>query len=174
MLQCASRWMVHQGNCLTTKPHGLSASIASKWPFANVYGERRKQVGANNLAVDEDWGIPGTVDIRGGGDGCENVPIVVMLLAQLAPGKPGAYYSSVVPPDRDTSDARLEWFRMALDAFGEHIAEEEGDVSFPYGIGCGLAGGDWTQYRSVIDAWSTKYTRHVTLWKCHDHRTRTR
>ena len=163
VLRCTSRWLVHQGNCWTTKPHGLSASIASKWPFANVYAERRNQAGTSNFAVAEDRGIPGTVEIRGDGGG--DSPIVVMLLAQLAPGKPGAYYKNVVGSDGDTDEARCKWFQEALNAFGEHIAEEEGDVSFPYGIGCGLAGGNWSQYQSMIGAWSTKYGRHVTLWK---------
>lgn len=52
--------IVQQLNCLCVKPHGLSATIASKWPWANHYNTRRQQ-GNMNLAVMEDRKRPGDI-----------------------------------------------------------------------------------------------------------------
>ena len=54
--------IVHQCNCLTVKAHGLSAQIARKYPWADVYRYRRRQ-GIRNLAIPADRKEPGTIQI---------------------------------------------------------------------------------------------------------------
>ena len=51
---------MHQCNCLAVKAHGLSAQIARKYPWADVYRYRRRQ-GLRNLAIPADQKEPGTI-----------------------------------------------------------------------------------------------------------------
>ena len=69
--------IVQQCNCLTVKPHGLSQSIAERYPWANLYATRRS-LGHRNLAIEADRGIPGTLQIMSN----EMDPDVICLLAQ--------------------------------------------------------------------------------------------
>ena len=55
--------IVHQCNCLAVKAHGLSAQIARKFPWVDVFRYRRRQ-GFRNLAVSEDRKEPGTIQIK--------------------------------------------------------------------------------------------------------------
>ena len=62
--------IVHQCNCLTVKALGLSAQIAKKYPWADVYRFRRSQGGSfwshyhrKNLAIPADRKEPGTIQI---------------------------------------------------------------------------------------------------------------
>ena len=64
-----------------SKAHGLSQSIAEKFPQANLYATRRP-LGTRNLAVEEDRGIPGTIKVFP-----SQTPVVICLLAQWDYGK---------------------------------------------------------------------------------------
>jgi hypothetical protein len=61
---------------------------------------------------------------------------VINIYGQLKPGKPS--------PGRDSAASRLEAFGRALNQIAE--MPELKSIGFPYGIGCGLAGGDWNKY----------------------------
>ena len=64
---------------------------------------------------------------------------VIGIMSQFYPGRAN--------DSDDTSDMRLKWFREGL----KQIAELElGTVAFPFGIGCGLAKGDWKAYEKII------------------------
>ena len=39
------------------------------------------------------------------------------------------------------------------------------NFAFPYKIGCGLAGGNWDHYLPMIEDFTVKYQKHVTLVK---------
>ena len=54
--------IIHQVNCLCVKPHGLSRKITGKYPWGDIDSTRRAE-GKTNLAVVEDRGIPGTIEI---------------------------------------------------------------------------------------------------------------
>jgi hypothetical protein len=71
--------IVQQGNCLTVKSHGFSKKISEKYPWADVYKQRRV-IPNRNLALPEDRGVPGTLKIMKSPQ--SNVPDVVCLLAQ--------------------------------------------------------------------------------------------
>ena len=51
--------------------------------------------------------------------------------------------------------ARERWFAAALDALTEAVRTDETyanlPISFPHGIGCGLAGGNWEHYLAMIE-----------------------
>lgn len=95
---------------------------------------------------------PGTIVLRGPE---ENVtgPIVVCLMAQLAPGKPGLWAREYkVNRDEDTKEKRLSYFKNCLVKL-IHVVESRKikTVAFPYLIGCGMAGGDWNVYLEEIN-----------------------
>ncbi len=139
--------IVQQLNCQTVRPHGLSQVIAHKYPYANVYAQRAPVSCGKNRAQDEDE--PGGVVISYPPEG-QKGPIVVGLLAQYAPGKPGRY----APLAMDDPRKRQTWFRTALFTAVD-ILEENGHspvtLHVPYTIGCGLAGGDWRVYCRIIE-----------------------
>jgi hypothetical protein len=54
---------------------------------------------------------------------------------------------------------RPGWFQQALDDLALKL-ESKKDITlyFPYGIGCGLAKGNWKTYRDIIETWSKENT----------------
>jgi len=65
---------------------------------------------------------------------------VINMYAQLYPGKPRS---------RDNKTQRLNAFRQCLKQIAE--IDELGSIAFPHRIGCGLAGGNWAEYKALID-----------------------
>ena len=55
-------YIVHQVDCLRVQSHGLSESISMKYPWADVYVQRRNIQG-RHLAIAKDRDIPGTIRI---------------------------------------------------------------------------------------------------------------
>ena len=112
--------------CLTTK------QMFKVFPHANVYK-------AGTPAR-----IPGTIRVLPPPDqhGHGRERGVVALFGQRHPG-------SRLDPDRqETKQMRERWFSQCL---GE-LARVPGlrSVAFPSQIGCGLAGGDWPTYESML------------------------
>lgn len=85
---------------------------------------------------------PGTIDVRGK---------VINLFGQVNPGHAGHY--------RDTEVDRLAYFKSCI----EELRKLDGSFAFPYKIGCGLAGGDWSSYEPMIRSLSR--THDVTIYK---------
>jgi hypothetical protein len=54
----------------------------------------------------------------------------------------------------DSRAARAEWFARSLEQLGRLGLES---VAFPHGVGCGLAGGDWTVYRAAIERFAVEH-----------------
>lgn len=150
LLTCDADMIVQQCNTVTRRSHGLSASIASRFAYADVYA-RRKGSTANTADMRDK---PGTVVLCEPPSG-QTGPIVACLMAQLAPGKPGAWCAPYnIAEDDDSASQREAYFRDALFALDLAIRESDGKiktVAFPHGIGCGLAGGNWQRYESMID-----------------------
>jgi hypothetical protein len=148
-------WMnipiVQQCNCLTVKPHGLSQSIAERYPWANLYATRRS-LGHRNLAIEADRGIPGTLQIMSNGID----PDVICFLAQWDYGRG----TRRIPIYADTPPQREKWFQECLQALGALTYET---LAFPYKIGCGLAGGQWTHYQPLIHDFAYQYHKHVYI-----------
>lgn len=154
--------VVQQCNCLTVSPHGLSASIAEKWPSCDVY-RLRKAVPRRNLAVESDRAVPGTAKLLK----ATNTLQVACLFGQWYPGRIGAPYQKVYPKHilTDSSDQRLKWFVSALEDLGKQLTSTRGHttVAFPHGIGCGLAGGEWKSYLSAIEEFAKQYQGRITV-----------
>ena len=142
VLTCGADIVVQQCNAVTKKSQGLSAQIAKRLPYADLYRHhpaRRDDVGRTILCN------PPKKDATN--------PIVACLVAQVAPGKPGVWCKEYkVDPSTDTPANRLQMFRSALFDLKSQLpdCEDVTTIAFPDHIGCGLAGGDWTKYLEEI------------------------
>lgn len=155
LLAAPQQVIVHQINCLCTRPHGLAESVATRFPYANVYGQRR-QVGYKNLAVEADRGTPGDIAVRQP-DAAKNEsgPIVVGLYGQYDYGKAGRSHRT--PAAQDSTQLREQWFVMSLEKLATYMTQNGlTSVAFPHGIGCGLAGGSWMVYKTALVSWAAK------------------
>ena len=86
---------------------------------------------------------------------------IINVFGQFCPGKPhrGQHppeYKGIRANDGvlDDEKQRLKWFQATLTQIAE-LPELE-SVAFPYQIGCGLAGGDWKQYRAALEEFAER------------------
>lgn len=136
-------------NALCVKPYGLSAAIAATFSWANPYAER-KAVKGRNLAVVGSRPVMGSCIVSRSIDPKDVV--VMSLVAQRDYGGPNFGRRCVPEICTDTYPERCAWFEGALDD-ALHKVEALGmtTLALPYGIGCGLAKGDWKDYRAMIE-----------------------
>lgn len=146
LLASGEKCIAQQCNCVTVKSHGLSAAIASKFPWADVYSMRSPK-SANTAAQPS---LPGTIAITASPDGETSV---IHMFAQWAPGKPGAYERCYKPgPCPDTPEHRRQWFAQCLNEIDKLKLPR---VAMPFRIGCGLAGGVWEMYLHMLNQATT-------------------
>jgi len=139
----AAQYIIHQCNCETRYCGGLAASIFRRYPYANVYTHR----------TSKGWyDVPGTISVKGG---TSQVRGVINLFGQR--------HSSLPNSSDDTYDMRLHWFTCAMKA----VATIPGitSVALPE-IGCGLAGGNWSDYFDLLCSWASKHSDiAVTIYR---------
>lgn len=140
ILLSKEKYIAHQCNATTNQAGGLAYYIFKQYPYANIYASRPhpyKPVGPN---------FPGNIAIFG--DGKES-RFVINMIAQYYPG------NSMMPTSLlDGISARETYFRKCLAAMAKINNIES--IAFPHKIGCGLAGGDWDEYLSMIQYFSAK------------------
>jgi O-acetyl-ADP-ribose deacetylase (regulator of RNase III) len=134
ILTATEQYIAQQCNCVSVKTHGLSREIARKFPYADLYARRK---GGKNIDK------PGTITVCG--DESKNERYVICMFSQYGISKPGSYGQKDVC---DSFQQRLKWFKKCLELISELRPQS---IAFPYKIGCGLAGGSWTQYKKCID-----------------------
>jgi len=100
---------------------GLAKSIFSKFPFADIYSIKHKRVPGHILSK------------------TEKKITIINLLGQNFPGKPRKY---------ETREQRLTWFKNGL---SEVKKIKPISMAIPFKIGCGLAGGKWMDYKTVLE-----------------------
>mmetsp|Transcript_24468 Transcript_24468/g.31960 ORF Transcript_24468/g.31960 Transcript_24468/m.31960 type:complete len:586 (+) Transcript_24468:53-1810(+) len=125
ILNCSAKYICHQTNCITKGARGLAKAIFEKYPTTNIYKSATKR-------------IPGEVIINDVGNGQQ---FVVHLFGQDNPGK---------SRNMKQKSQRLMWFQDCLEKLSCHVNLNPGTVAFPFNIGCGLAGGVWSEYLSAI------------------------
>ena len=145
----------HQVNCLTVKSHGLSAQIAKQYPWANVY-QSRISMNGRNLATTNTRGTPGKVKMFNK----TNYPSVACLHAQWDYGCTNRLRKRNIPPYNDTTENRESWFQQCLDELGFLRYQT---IAFPHKIGCGLAGGNWSNYLSMIKIFAYQYDKKIII-----------
>ena len=150
LLEAKTKYIVHQCNCLTNRAAHLAKSMFDAFPYADIYSCRSRSV---HWTESEDR--PGTIDIRGNG---EDQRYIINMFGQVFPGSPKF-------PDSksDGSLARQEYFKKCLEKMLE--IEDLESVGFPYKIGCGAAGGDWSKYEEMIRDFAEEKDVEVTIFK---------
>jgi len=131
LLESKCQYIAHQCNCCSTRSAGLATTVFKAFPWADVYSDRRQR--GNDAA------LFGSITIHGNPQ--LNQRQIINIYGQLHPGKPS--------PGRDSVTARLAAFRNALARIAQ--IPELTSIGFPYGIGCGLAGGDWNEYQRLLE-----------------------
>ncbi len=153
LINATEQYIVQQCCITAVKPHGLSATIARRFPSACPYARRRPISAKRNFAVHKDQPQPGTIIVLG------RRP-VISLFGQVEMGRPGAYNRGVDIPD--SSEDRIGYFKAGL---AEIAKLEPKSLAFPFRIGCGLAGGHWPTYQKVLEDFAAQMpTTRVVLY----------
>lgn len=115
------QYIAHQCNATHNRNFGLASKISKKFPFANIYCGK-------NAVKDRK---PGTIIVKNN---------VIAMIAQVNQGQPK---SGV-----ETKKSRELLFNKCLKQIS--AIKDIQEVAFPFGIGCGYAGGDWDSYFDMI------------------------
>lgn len=150
IFESGEKVIAQQCNCVCRRGHGLSLSIAKKYPYADIYRDRVPMVGNSRRNCTSDPLEPGTIKISEPYDTNSKDPTVIAMFAQWAPGKARAYEKQYPMSGNaiDNEKYRLHWFEFALDEILEAGYDQ---VAMPYFIGCGLAGGEWKSYKQLLE-----------------------
>jgi len=140
LFESTETFLCHQCNCVTTRSAHLAKAVFNKYPYSDVYTDRKIH------------DVPGTVSLTGTGD----QRMVVALFGQYYPG-----FSRFPNSRKDGGEARLHYFQECL----EQLEQLEGDFAFPWRIGCGAAGGDWVRYLKEIKAFSERIDGNITVYR---------
>jgi hypothetical protein len=128
-----TEYIVHQTNCESTYAMGLAKYIFQQYPSANTYFAGYKRV-------------PGTVSIH---------DRIVNLYGQNKPGKSRT---------NAQTHNRLTWFTRGLAELSDILTNNGASIAyFPYGIGCGMAGGNWNTYHDILKEWSNHQSFEVHI-----------
>lgn len=129
-----AQYIVHQCNCVTNRSAHLAKSVFSAFPYADIYSNRTEP---DSL---------GTIKIRGNGS---DQRYVINMFGQYFPGR--CKYPNA---SKDNPTLRKESFQKCLDKISE--IDDLESIAFPWGIGCGAAGGDWEEYEKMISNFAKK------------------
>lgn len=132
LLETDVKYIAHQCNCFSTSAAGLAKYIFEKFPYSDIYSNRKEA------------DLPGDIIVRGNGD---DQRYIIAILGQYYPGGPTE--NSV-----DTGYARQLWFKQCLEQIS--AIPDLNSIAFPFGIGCGLARGNWEVYSQMIEDFAQK------------------
>lgn len=129
--------IVQQCNCVSSNYKGLAEDILKKYDYANFYESNNSKRKIGN------------VELRGNGI---DKRYIMAFYAQKFPGK---------PKEGDDEKQRLKWFEECF----THLKRFKGikRIAFPYKIGCGLAGGDWSKYLGLLEQFATE-NKHIKVY----------
>jgi O-acetyl-ADP-ribose deacetylase (regulator of RNase III) len=145
LLESDAQYIIHQTNCVSHGASGLAYFLFDKFPYADVYAERKR---------DNIWHKPGNIYIRGGnGD-----RLVINAMGQFMPGGPGGETQLTAGVMvSDTPEQRINYFLSCMShLINRHEEENLESIDFPWRIGCGLGNGDWDYYRKIINSFAKK------------------
>ena len=146
-------FIVHQTNCVSQSARGLAKHVFAQHPYADTYKKKKKK--KEKIAYIR---TAGTCSFHKG-----PTLTVVNLYGQHGPGK--NYNRKKYPHIIDDKKARVNFFKSAIEDLRSKLTlskEEEKTVAFPFGIGCNLAGGDWTVYYAMLQQFAAR-NPHLTI-----------
>lgn len=96
-------------------------------------------------------------------------PVIVGLLAQYDFSTVNYRYRRGII--QETTKMREEWFRKCLDKLAEFLSVNPvyTRIAMPCGIGCGLAGGNWEVYNTMLTQWTEKIRKvnpNIKVYLC--------
>ncbi len=146
------QFIAHQANCVSRSAKGFSAALFSRFPWADIYAQREAHSKPGGVTIK--WPPPDGDSARFA------TPAVIHIFGQWAIGTPGRWNARYARSDEEraiveTKAQRAEWFAEALR--GLDAMKLPGVVAVPYGIGCGLADGDWPTYLKMLEDASTRF-----------------
>jgi O-acetyl-ADP-ribose deacetylase (regulator of RNase III) len=144
LLDSQEKYLCHQCNCLSKNALGIAKAIYTQYEWSDVYKIRKVP------------SEPGTISVCG--DPSCGQRFVVNMFAQYFPGR-----AKGPEHKQDGTIARLKYFQQCLDALSQ-ISDLE-SVAFPWGIGCGLGGGDWAKYKQLIENFAQKVEADVVIYR---------
>ena len=174
--------IVHIINCIAIKPHGLSNSLAIRYPYSNVYA-KRKGIKRLNRATVDNRPKPGTLVVSQNNND-KQLPYIGALVSQFYMGKSSernfmtkklikqlkdnnryndeSFLKGLI---NDTQRQRVIWFKESLIALADHVNQNNiKRIIFPYRIGCGLAGGNWSlDYYPAILQFSDLISKKIEI-----------
>ena len=131
LLDSDAKYICQQVNCQGAMGAGLAKQIAEKWP--NVKKEYVKFCDSKKQKQD----LLGDIQLvtANGGFQKKDDPLILNIFGQFYYGHEGVYtdYSALIKAFRKINQIYK----------GESLA-------FPYGFGCGLAGGEWQDVEELI------------------------
>lgn len=154
ILNSPDTFIAHQCNCTGKYVGGVAAAIFDKWPGAN-----------DNIRGTQ--GAFGEIKIHK----VEKKKFIVNMFSQYEGG------GLIEFTGKDSAEDRVIKFANALDIMTRALKDEVRrlifkdlplTISFPYLIGCGIAGGDWEIYSAMLEKFSDaieKQGGQVTLYK---------
>jgi hypothetical protein len=159
--------VVQQCNSRTTKPHGLSYDLYKEYnlcPYIltdeqKIRAYKRKfSTGYSDEFIIQEYNrikqnIRDPVDYMELGSVKVNKSERITLYSLIAQKYPG-----VSKYNNDSPAMRLKWFTQALNTINVDV------LYIPYKIGCGLAGGDWNKYKTVIEEYT--HNKNVKVYIC--------
>lgn len=154
ILESPDTFIAHQCNCTGRFVGGVAAAIFQKWPQAN-----------DNIR--STCGAFGSIKVHR----VEKKKFVVNMFSQYSGGGLTEQFGMDSANDRIRKFASaLFIMRAALPTKTKRLFFKDLPltISFPYLIGCGIAGGDWEAYFSMLEGFSNtveKIGGQVTLYK---------
>lgn len=131
LLESGVPYLCQQVNCQGVMGAGLARQIRDKWP--SVFAEYKRLCEKTK----DRMSLLGTIQLcetSGVSDG-EPTPVVINIFGQFDYGRDGVYTD----------------YSALSKAFKELNRRFRGKpLAFPYGFGCGLAGGDWTDVEKMM------------------------
>lgn len=139
--------IVHQVNCKGVMGAGLAKQIRNIYP--GVYDDYIRALRYENAGLGHVIFSYAMCDPEKYDKSCRTI---VSMLAQDGYGRDKRY------TDYDAFKECLEVFRRYLESY-----DSTWTVAFPYGIGCGLAGGDWNIIEKMIKEFSEQVKQNVYI-----------
>lgn len=136
--------IVHQVNCIGVMGAGLASQI--KHNYKQHYDD---YINKYNLVVNKNDLLGKTVTSR-----INEKLYIVGIFAQLDVGTDKRYTDyGALEKGLDT----LAWLRNKILEIDQHTKL---NVYIPYGIGCGLGGGDWSVVEQILEKWKQKTMKY--------------
>ena len=149
--QASENIIVHQVNTLNKMGAGVAKALYTKYPMVkSQYHTTTKQL--LDIEGGRNSELLGFVDlVTVGAD-----KIIANLYGQIAIAK-----SRTDKHVYTSYQALTEGF----ESLAEYAQKNNYTIAMPYGIGCGLANGDWNKVTEIIESVFSKYNQQVTLYQ---------